>query len=473
MLLSRPPSSWKVPARSVGCDRHQVVEETACLIASEICNASREKFTAVVQHILALKDARLVAFVWRREYDETPTHCRTHAVAEDGAAVKETTSAKVMAASSAFAIVVELGGAVHTIHGELPSPLVNMLDATGPTTLKAIRRTMLPPLPASVATAVQERFGIVAVVRCSDLHRSNLAAERHEALTGTWRVPHVLFRCSVHRARTAERNTQRLDQQIESFLVNLGLSLRLPGVAHKMVLAAETWAVRRLAIYRGIVPEDVAMARRSLAHLAFADDDADIASVRRRAAFMDVLNGDSFHPRELQHYCRPGCCKNREETEAKVRRAMRELLNPLPPLFPRKSWGGQVPSASHTLLLMVMSILQDNWKPVHDIAKARREKIQHCLAHAEQQHDQQQQQLNEHGAPRDVDQADKLLLAALSREEAEKRCASVAACFERADIVHRLVEFRVMLGYFADVKNAMLKRGDAFVETGPPPTDPN
>ena len=54
MLLSRPPSSWKVAARGVGCDRHQVVEETARLIASEICSASREKFTAVVQHILAL-----------------------------------------------------------------------------------------------------------------------------------------------------------------------------------------------------------------------------------------------------------------------------------------------------------------------------------------------------------------------------------------------------------------------------------
>ena len=94
--------------------------------------------------------------------------------------------------------------------------------------LEAIRHVMLPPLEAETIQAVRQKSPTVEILRSTDMHKSNIAAEREESHSGAWGKS-SLFRCGLHRARTAEKRTLVVDAETDSFLLNVTLSLRVPG----------------------------------------------------------------------------------------------------------------------------------------------------------------------------------------------------------------------------------------------------
>ena len=123
---------------------------------------------------------------------------------------------------------------------------------------------MLPPLQTCTEEKARDKFPTVVGVVCTDLHPSLRAAEREEMRSGAWRSPEVFLRCGMHRARTAEKNTQDLDSVVESFLVNVGLSVRMPDAAPKLRRRVHDWAAPRLRVYVGQLPSEARRWRASM-----------------------------------------------------------------------------------------------------------------------------------------------------------------------------------------------------------------
>ncbi len=71
-------------------------------------------------------------------------------------------------------------------------------------------------LPTAARELIESLFPRQISLRQSDLHKSNLAAERGVARTWAW--PSALFRCSLHRIRTAEIRALNLDPPHRDFL---------------------------------------------------------------------------------------------------------------------------------------------------------------------------------------------------------------------------------------------------------------
>ena len=231
-----------------------------------------------------------VLFAESRMYDETPWRSRVGDMGEDGEMDVDDVAAKIMACTLQFVMVlrpsarakqeadaaccsqegcvvvprpgaagnVEVGspGAPQQdviIQGQLFTLLVPMADQEAHTVLTAIRQKM--QLPATVAGAVASIFPRHAVLRCSDLHRSNLAAERQEDRAEGKRRPSALFRCAMHRSRTAEQRTLELDAATESFCFNLGRLWRAnPGAMASFRKRVRKWVNDKLHIIPGPPP---------------------------------------------------------------------------------------------------------------------------------------------------------------------------------------------------------------------------
>ena len=112
-----------------------------------------------------------------------------------------------------------------TLYGEFPTQLLPMENQTAGVVLATLRQQTAVPLRAEVEKIFPERHRIDT----TDLHGSNMAALREEALSRhAWAHAHV--RCGVHRIRTAELSALKLDAATDSFCLNVPISLRAPGV---------------------------------------------------------------------------------------------------------------------------------------------------------------------------------------------------------------------------------------------------
>ena len=355
-----------------------------------------------------------------------------------------------------------------TIVGDISTRLQNMNDLLATTTLNAIRDTMLPPLSRAAAAQVQREFPTVLIIRCTDSHRSNIAAEREETRSGSWigtpasPSPSVFFRCGLHRGRSAEKGCQDLDGETESFLVNVGLSLRVPGAAAKIRERAVAWARARVRVLHGKPSPEVVRWRSNFVDLVFPEpaENMGMASLSRRFALETVFNGDLLSE-EVQHYCGPTCCPGGlPDTYAKLDWALRVFFDPLPNIFPRLSWQGQAAACSHVLLLMgVHGLLLQSWGSVQDTARMRKQKVQRML---EQLGAAAVTQADGPKPSGGSDGTDRLRGVGLDREEAVARCEGVRSYMSRGDALQRVCLFRMAAGKFGDFKRALLERGASW-----------
>lgn len=460
--------SRRQQARDQGVPR-QFLETSLPLLASEILSLMHERFEFLMTTLLQLACSNsivLILFAWFRQYDETPAYARVETRTEEGDVLADQTAAKVMATRCKFTVVFSEGVGdalrIHRIHGQLLTRLRDMASQTAANILESIRDTMLPPLSEKTRDAVLKEFQTVEILRSSDMHKSNIAAEREESRSGTWKRPSSLFRCGLHRSRTGEKRTLTVDAEAESFLVNVTLSLRVPGAGQAIRRRIEKWALEptRLKRYIGTPSKRVQDLRATLRPLLFPSDAVDTGTLARQYAWDTVFTGDPLNDEEVQHFCAgPTCCpKGMEDTRRKVKWAVRVLWHPLPCKFPRKSWQGQHQSCAHVWLLTIHGMVQQNFCAVQDTARWRAEKMLRMLQK------QPGTVAASHGAQDagDRDEPDRMQAALQSREDAFERCTGVMAFLEQTCLRTRIVQVLLTTACFGDLKRSYLELGEEW-----------
>ena len=264
---------------------------------------------------------------------------------------------------------------VHIIHGDWVSPIASLANQTAPLVAKYLKKFALPP--DMCRKLCEGTFPVVHVLRSTDLHRSYPPAERSVANSdstggasaGGSRVRHrvfaghtgpksgtAAFRCSLHRLATGENLTLELDAAVESFLMNFTLALRHTDSIRVFRRNVERWATDRrvLSIRKTPLSAEAQQWRAAIRPLLFAGPDS--TAKTRRMACWDLLcsgiSGDVSH-KGIVHRCTGiVCCpRGRASLEEKMLKpsGIPSLLNPPPPIWPRKSWSGRAECAGHCL----------------------------------------------------------------------------------------------------------------------------
>ena len=237
MLASREvrAKKWKVKPKWLG--------SMTDVLAKILLDVEWSCWDDLLSTIETAKEQGLVkplSFAFVRMYDETPQLMGTYGLSEQGEKEGGITTAKVMAANLGFSMTLEIvirlassgkeegstreAGAdtppspiseFHIIHGGLGSTLSSLQDMTGPTTLHCIQRVMW--MSPADQQRIEQLFLRCRILRMSDLHASNLAAERYEAgVRAKWAS--ALFRCCMHRIQTSEKVLlQGLEQKTNCF----------------------------------------------------------------------------------------------------------------------------------------------------------------------------------------------------------------------------------------------------------------
>ena len=233
MLASREvrAKKWKVKPKWLG--------SMTDVLAKILLDVEWSCWGDLLSTIETAKEQGLVkplSFAFVRMYDETPQLMGTYGLSEKGEKEGGITTAKVMAANLGFSMTLQMRAApsrqegsaragantlplplseFQIIHGGLGSTLADLQDMTGPATLHCIQRHMW--MSPAEQRRVELLFPRCVILRMTDMHGSNLAAERHEAtLRSKWAS--ALFRCCMHRIQTAEKVLlQGLERKTESF----------------------------------------------------------------------------------------------------------------------------------------------------------------------------------------------------------------------------------------------------------------
>ena len=113
--------------------------------------------------------------------------------------------------------------------------------------LQAISLTMT--LQGKLRQTVEELFPVTVILRQSTLHRSGIAAEREETRQRRSWVS-ALFRCCMHRLRTANLCTITLDHRTEAFFLNHLVLRQQPEAMRAYRASVEAWVIERLGLQR-------------------------------------------------------------------------------------------------------------------------------------------------------------------------------------------------------------------------------
>ena len=430
-------TSTRAAARHLGVDG-RFLSRLVIANASEALTAERRAFARLLHELQMAKAEGIVEpvhFTLCRMYDETPTRAWTHEVLSSGALSGQASVAKVMASTTSWVMVARVAPssapdlaasqvmAGQEVSGDLaepwvgPRPHLHILQGSLGTRLIAMANQTQEVVYEAIATAmsvtdaerqlVEGLFPHISVLRLTDLHRSSMPAERQLARDHP-RWPSGMFRCSMHRARTAERWVIALDSRTESFYLNYTLALRQPDAQRALRARVLDWALKNLKIIHGPPPAEVVAWRRSMEPWIFdsenlahsqvsaqldSDDLADSqgsarqpthAAMARRYCWDAVTNGDGRARHELQHYCSPTCCPGgRPQTVDKLLGPLgvSALLQPAPPVFPRRSWHGQCECMAQVIQLEAThGLLSQHFRPIEVAARQRAAKALERLA---------------------------------------------------------------------------------------------
>ena len=414
-------------------------------------------------------------FSWLRMYDETPTKCWTHEVASTGDLIGQATGAKVMAAQLAFSFVFEdlrsqealdSSGASRQVmvHGKLRTRLRSLASQHAPIVLQSIMEEMSPP--PDVRALVERIFPRRAILRQADLHRSNGAAERGATALEKW--PSALFRCSMHRTRTAELSSIMLDHVTESFFLNFTLTLRRqPDALRTFRARVQLHARANVRFILGPPPRDVQKWRAQAADVLFRKEPHDLLSVARKFCWDHVLNGDGRVQGCLIHHCPGHACCPRGEIDA-----IEKICGPhgiqiflrTPTQFPRKSWTGQWEVAALvTQMELHHGLISHNFAPVAALAK---QKAEQTLARAEEmlRTSAAAAAAAATGAEAPPDVAP-ISDSARWAEENQQRCGDISAFLAASGATLRMCRMLELLIFCRQVKQETLKRHGALWTT--------
>ena len=364
--------------------------------AEEMIVQDERAFHTMLLELHRLQKAGVVEpmqFTLFRMYDETPEKFRT--LTASGSSVEaDCCTAKVLACQREWCMLFAHQGStfqstavgessappagfgVHdrsddpgieytTVFGGLTTSLVPMQNQTAELLLTATER--MAWLPPDCQALVEELFPRRTLVSTTDMHGSNVRAEyamanqlaadciqppapfaaephcRHHARakhSRGWNC--VQVRCEMHRSHSCELRTHDLVAATVSGVLNVGLSLRIPGIAGCFRRALRLYISEpgRLVILHGKPPREAIVWRKAISYLFTR---LPTRQSRTRAAVIGRLcNGDWQKIDRLEHYCPPGCCpKGPAQTLDKFcRHLVPALTKRLPMIFPRRKWIG-------------------------------------------------------------------------------------------------------------------------------------
>ncbi len=139
----------------------------------------------------------------------------------------------------------------YIIHGSLPTQLRAMENQRASIILRAYEDCAAVPDEHKIASTFQD----VEYMHSTDLCPPNIAALREHRLRHLpWLTSH--HRCAVHRLRTAELATLKVDPMTDSFFMNLTLSLRLVSGQAPFRRRVQVWA-KSVRIVQGERPDHV------------------------------------------------------------------------------------------------------------------------------------------------------------------------------------------------------------------------
>ena len=267
--------SFREEARIHGID-YRWIMDTAVVAASLIIEKHRGLWRRLLLHLQEQQKAKALTclrFTWYPMSDETPTpnkvtYGQSNAErktdmlddeAYDAELRTDTEIAKVMATRISWSMALALrvvspqstqpsacsavlpqstlpadaAGVKHMIiRGTFPARLRPVQSQTGPQLVTVL--SDLTEVPEE--ELIRCTFRDLHRVDSTDLHPSNLVAMRAiDGDTPDWDNSHL--RCSVHRSRTAELNSLKLDGDVDSFFMRTTLHLRGAGVM-------QTWRTR-------------------------------------------------------------------------------------------------------------------------------------------------------------------------------------------------------------------------------------
>lgn len=334
-----------------------------------------------------------IQFTLFRMYDETPERFRT--VTASGSSVEaDCCTAKVLACQREWCMLfaqpgrvtlpAELGntagrpagfGMDHntddsttqytSVWGVLSTSLIPIQNQTAEVLLTATRR--MAWLPPECQAIIEALFLHRALVSTTDMHGSNVKAEKamslELAVDGPETVEHcaaeqrglhsakakrscgwncVQVRCEMHRSHTCELKTHDIVASTVSGVLNVGLSLRIPGAAGRFRRALRKFICEpdRLVILRGEPTHEVITWRTAINDLFTRQG---TKRSRLRAAVIGRLcNGDIRRSDRLEHFCSENCCPGGlQQTKDKFcRYLVPALTKRLPMIFPRRKWIG-------------------------------------------------------------------------------------------------------------------------------------
>ena len=262
---------------------------------------------------------------------------------------------------------------------ELPVPL-GSFDHNTADNLHAWYTNLLdiPGFSQEVLDTSVERVAATTVMdlAASNGRMINWARHLEKNLDGKgWR--RLQFCCQVHRVQTCQGHVYDIVSLHISAMIALALSLTHTGTFGKLKRALG-WIMTVALEWHGPeeqppdAQDECTLQRQALLDACIPDlagdskdDDACAVREKRRATYNILFNGDVSIVGRVQHFCRPGCCKNKRDTERKLRgHGVWCLLPHAPGVFPVHRWTGSdvvvqfltLLANTHGLLMMVVPL---------------------------------------------------------------------------------------------------------------------
>ena len=398
LLYSPMLLSFKAEAERHDID-YRWLMDTAVVAASLIIEKHRGLWRRLLLYLQEQQKAKALTclrFTWYPMSDETPTPNKVtygHSSAErktdvlddeayntaetiyDAELSTDTAIAKVMATRISWSMALTLrvvspqstppsacsaglpqsmrpadaAGVKHVIiRGTFPARLRPVQSQTGPQVVAVL----------SDLTEVPEEELIRCIFRdlhrvdSTDLHPSNLVAMR--AIDGNnpdWDNSHL--RCSVHRSRTAELNSLKLDGDVDSFFMRTTLHLKGSGVmqAWRTRVRAKT---QHVVVLLGSPPSDVQRWRETIVRPIRARVQEGRCSqnlVLKLIAWDTWFTGNTQRSDVVEHYHNAHCPRDDILCARLCRQEGSDLMLRAPPPYSRRSWHGQQGAVDEIILL--------------------------------------------------------------------------------------------------------------------------
>ncbi len=307
--------------------RPEGLQQLQCALACRAITEDRRTVGALMQSCITSANLHVQAICRTRKYDETPLRARVLCGDDVDSGI-----AKLFQVELGWSVLLQSGAKHLHVRGALHTCLNALENSTGETQHAALRN--LCALPPAFKEARCHKYDVVVTDRAA----SNTKAEDLlDVELPEWTKIHVY--CDVHRTHTCASKVLALAGPFVSGLVRMALSLSPLGMMPQVRTKLKEVLSDSVRVYRGSSSSDAERHRRAIIDTFLPEMHA--KSRRARHIMNAVANGDWRVRGEVQHFCSPGCCRDRADTLRKFMSLVVPILTSTKmPLFPRHRWVG-------------------------------------------------------------------------------------------------------------------------------------